>query len=369
MDDTDIRARRGGIIALLVIAVLLVPVAINLLRSGDDGAEGGSSVAAGASSAAPAVSASDTSVSPIVVEAGAGPAGDGSAQRPYGSIQQALERAEPGETVQVGAGTYHETVRSVQPGRPDAPITIEGRDAVIAGDDDVNHLVEITHDHLVLRGFELRDASTLVYVSGASNVGVLDNELHDARGECLRLKYQSVDNEVAGNDIFDCGTEDFDLDDDAKNGEGVYIGTAPEQLDDNPTDEPDESNANHVHDNRIDVPAECVDVKEHARANVIEGNTCTGSRDPDGAGLSSRGVGTVFRSNDSTGHAGAGIRLGGDTDDDGTDSVVRDNILRNNDGYGLRVVAEPQRLVCGNEVSGNTEGPVNRDDMDIAASC
>ncbi|CAN5873539.1 right-handed parallel beta-helix repeat-containing protein [soil metagenome] len=351
------------VIAPLVIAALLVVPLADLLSS--DSPARPDPDPDPTSLSAPSA---DPDLPPIVVEADAGPSGDGTTQRPFGSIQQALERAEPGQTVQVGPGTYRETIRSVRPGRPGAPITIAGRDAEIAGDDDVNHLVEITHDHLVLEGLELRDASTLVYLAGASETRILDNDIHDAEGECVRIKYQSVGNEVAGNRITDCGVEDFDLDDDNKNGEGVYIGTAPEQLDDNPTDEPDESNANHVHDNEIDVPAECVDVKEYARANVIEANTCTGSQDPDGAGLSSRGIGTVFRANTSSGHTGAGIRLGGDTDDDGTDSVVRDNVLRDNDGYGLRVVTEPQRLLCGNEVSGNGRGAVN-DDIELTASC
>lgn len=381
MADADRRPQWIAWVAPLVILAFLIPSAIRLLTPDEDNEPTPASDAAAVSEQiadppttseepdGPSATAVAGAPSPIVVAADGGPAGDGTAEDPYGSIQHALERAEPGDTVQVGPGTYDETIRSVQSGSPGQPITVIGDNAAIVGNDDVNHLVTITHDHIVLRDLELRDASTLVYVSGASNVRILDNDILDAQGECVRIKYKSVDNEVAGNDITDCGTEDFDLDDDEKNGEGVYIGTAPEQLDDNPTDEPDESNANHVHGNRIEVPAECVDVKEYARANLIENNECSGSQDPDGGGFSSRGVGTVLRGNRSTGNAGAGIRLGGDTDRDGTDSVVRDNVLTDNGGYGLRVAAEPQRLLCGNEISGNDEGTDDLDDVDPTDDC
>jgi hypothetical protein len=360
--DSDRSGRRGVIVGAVVMALLLMPVGWTVVRSG---AAPPASVD-GTASSAPPTERSD--VPPLIVEADAPPGGDGSAERPFGSIQQALEQARPGQTIRVGPGDYRESLRSVQPGRRDAPITLEGRDATLRGEG-VDHLVRLTHDHIVLRGFALRDASTLVVISGATGVRVLDNDLGEAEGECVRIRYQSVDNEVAGNDIHDCGVEDFDLEADEKNGEGVYIGTAPEQLDDNPTDEPDASNANRVRDNRIDVPAECVDIKEDARANIVEDNVCTGSRDPEGGGLSSRGIGTILAGNRSSGHAGAGIRLGGDSDDDGTDSVVTGNVLVDNDGVGLRVAATPQRALCDNEIRGNGEGVTDLDGVDPTDSC
>lgn len=285
-------------------------------------------------------------------------------RRTYASVNDALDEAEPGDVVRVAEGTYEEEVRTVRDGRADAPIRVVGPDAHIEGDDiDEGHLIEITHDHVTVEGFEVSNADKLLWIENATGVRVLCNDFHDAGGECIRLKVFASENEIARNVVHDCGQENFDLDDDRKNGEGVYIGTAPEQLDRNPTDDPDESNRNWIHHNLISVPAECVDLKEAATGNVVEDNLCVGSDDPDNAGFSSRGRETILRRNVSMGHEGAGIRLGGDSERDGTDSVVVANELIDNEGYGLKVMAEPQALICANALSGNGDGPVTPEDV------
>lgn len=301
------------------------------------------------------------------VAAGAAEGGDGSAQRPLSTIAAGLAAARPGDTVRVGAGTYRTPVTTTKAGRPDAPIRIVGSGARLEGEGE-GRLVQILHSHVTLEGFDLSNADKLVWVQEATGVRILGNVLHDAGGECVRLKYFAAGNEVAGNHIAACGLRNFDLGADRKNGEGIYIGTAPEQLDRNPTRRPDASSLNRVHDNVISTPAECVDVKEAATGNVIERNLCTDGADPDGAGLSSRGRATVFAGNVSTGHAGAGIRLGGDNSNDGTLSVVRGNRLSGNRGYGLKVQRLPQGLICGNDAGGNQHGGTNGP-IDPASPC
>jgi hypothetical protein len=335
---------------------------------------------AGTSQPAPSVTTSSSAASSpppkppegpprtLHVAAAAAPAGDGSEPRPFGTIQQGVDAAAPGDTVAVGSGTYRGLVRSVRSGTPEEPITLRGDRAVITGPRDAR-LVELTHDDLVVEGFEITGGNKLVWLVGTQRVRLLHNWLHDAGGECVRLRYRADGNEIAGNRIEGCGRVGFDLAADTKNGEGVYLGTAPEQLDRNQTDEPDTSRGNRIHDNVMDVPAECVDVKEDARDNVIERNTCTGGRDPEGAGFSSRGIRTVIRDNESHGHAGSGIRLGGDEDDDGVDSVVQRNRVYDNGEFGIEVNAEPQASVCGNVGSNNRDGATNTDELDVATTC
>jgi hypothetical protein len=281
---------------------------------------------------------------------------DGSQDRPFGAIDLAVATARAGDTVFVGPGTYpgFTTARS---GRPDAPVRIVGSAAVIRGDGD-GRLVEVNHDHVTVEGFEIARADILVWVHQATGVRIINNVLRDAAGECVRVKYFSSGNEVAGNRIERCG-RDFDAGDHQKNGEGVYIGTSPEQTSRNPTSEPDASNDNWIHDNVVTSPAECVDIKEGASGNLVENNVCTGGQDPDGAGFSARGNGNVFRANTSSGHKGAGIRLGGDRDTDGLDNVVLGNRFTGNEGYGVKIQREPQRQICGNEVADNDERPSN----------
>ncbi len=292
--------------------------------------------------------------------ASAAPApGDGSPASPYPGIGPAVAAARAGDTVLVGPGRYAEEVRTVRPGRPGAPIRIVGRPgAHLVGPRglDRGRRVPVLHDHVTLQSLELSDANILVWVQGATGVRLLGSRLHDAGGECVRLRGSATANEVARNVIARCGRVRFDLARGAKNGEAIYIGTAPEQS----GGRPDRSNGNRVHHNRIAATAECVDVKEWARGNLVERNRCSGSDDPDGAGFSSRGDHTTFRANLSTRHAGAGIRLGGDGRTQGVRNNVIANTLTDSAGYGLKVMRRPQGRIAGNTFARNRRGRTNQ---------
>jgi len=310
---------------------------------------------------APAVGAATGGDRPRVlhVSGSAGAPGDGSAARPYRRISQALAVAVAGDTILVGRGRYAEPVTTVRPGRPDAPIRIVGwPGAHLVGTRGLRagRLVQVLHDDVTVESLELSDASKLVWVQGARGVRILGNRIHDAGRECVRLKGSAKGNEIAGNLIGRCGRIGFSLARGEKNGEGVYIGTAPEQAGAGP----DRSDGNWVHGNRITPAAECVDVKEEARGNRVEHNRCTGGDDPDGAGFSSRGDGTSFCANISTHHAGAGVRLGGDGPHQGLHNTVTGNILADNAGYGIKVMRAPQGRIAGNLARRNGKGPTNR---------
>ena len=276
--------------------------------------------------------------------------------------------AEAGHTISVGAGTYSGTVTTVRPGTSTAPIIIRGQDARITGTG-TGRLINIHHSYITLEGFDISNADKGIWVQQAQGVRIINNTVHDLGGECIRLKYFASSNEVAGNRIGPCGLVGFNLSTGSKNGEGIYIGTAPEQLDRNPTPEPDQSNSNSIHDNQVTVPAECVDIKEASTGNVVSNNTCSGSKDPDGAGFGSRGNGNFFRGNTASGGDGAGVRLGGDTETDGIDNTVEGNTLTNNAGYGVKVMRLPQRSICGNTVEGNGKGATTEGAPDPTAPC
>ena len=293
------------------------------------------------------------------VAAHAAAPGDGSATRPYPHVAQAVAVAVAGDTVLVGPGRYAEEVRTVRPGRPGAPIRVLGRPgAHLTGPRGLarGRLVQVLHDHVTLQSLELSHANILVWVQGARGVRLLGSRLHDAGGECVRLKGSAQANEVGGNVIARCGRARFNLARGTKNGEAVYIGTAPEQA----AGRPDRSDGNRVHHNRIAATAECVDVKEGSRRNLVERNRCSGSDDPDGAGFSSRGDHTTFRYNRSTRHAGAGIRLGGDRRGQGVRNDVVGNTLTDNAGYGLKVMRRPQGRIAGNTFARNRRGRTNQ---------
>lgn len=306
------------------------------------------------------------------------------------TIQAALDRADPGSTIHLAAGSYRQDVHTTRNGTTDSPITIVGPpDAVVHGAGSTS-IVEVTHDHHVLSGFTIDGRHSgdsvsgyrrkLLYAqgqeirSGVTGLRVLGMTLTNALDECVRLRYFAQYNELAGNSITNCGLEDFRFGGSGKNGEGIYIGTAPEQAGDgrNPTADPDESTGNLVRDNRISGGGECIDIKEGAHSNVVEGNLCTGALDPNSGGIDSRGNDNVIRNNEVTGGRGAGVRLGGDTSADGIGNDVYENAIRDNMAGGIKFMARPQGTVCGNFMSGNAGGDAvgtYRSEFDPTATC
>jgi len=74
------------------------------------------------------------------VAIGGSDAADGSAARPWRTIQRAANAVAPGDTVNIHAGVYREWVKPVTAGREDAPITFQaakGEKVVVTGADEV----------------------------------------------------------------------------------------------------------------------------------------------------------------------------------------------------------------------------------------
>ncbi|MET0527367.1 MAG: hypothetical protein ABW003_03315 [Microvirga sp.] len=317
--------------------------------------------------ASQSVSAETYVVDPAANETGTGTSGD-----PLPSIQKALERAMPGDTIRLAPGRYFQDFRTVRDGRQGEPIVIEGqKDAIVSGAGEPR-IVQINHDHIELRGFTIdgkhRDGDSedayrdkLIYAvgtragDGVTGVRIIGMHLRNAGGECVRLRYQAQRNEVAHSMIQNCGIYDFIYDGGGKNGEGIYIGTAPEQLGRNgvPDSAIDRSDGNWIHHNTFDTRGnECVDIKEGSSGNIVEHNRCTGQKDKNSAGLDARGNGNTFRHNTVYRNRGAGIRLGGDTAQDGIQNSAYANTLRDNAVGSLKILTGPQGKICGNIVAG-----------------
>jgi hypothetical protein len=109
---------------------------------------------------------------------------------------------------------------------------------------------------------------------------------------------------------------------------------------------------------------ECVDIKEAATGNVVEFNDCTEQRDADSAGFDSRGSGNVFRFNRSHDNDGAGIRLGGDTEQDGVGNEIVGNRLVDNEGSGIKAMRLPQGRICGNVIEGSGDDALSDESLD-----
>jgi Protein of unknown function (DUF1565)/Right handed beta helix region len=304
--------------------------------------------------------------------------GGTSPSTPFRTIQKAVDLARPGDVIILAPGDYYQDVVSKRDGTPDAPITIKGPPSAVLKGGGNTRVFEIRNDNLTLDGFTLDGLAgapnsaagyreKLLYAigtapyAGVNGLRVLHMTFKNAGGECLRLRYFAQHNEVAYSRFIGCGVHDFKFKAGKRNGEAIYIGTAPEQRGDgkNPNADVDHSNDNWIHHNSFDTQGnECVDIKEGASGNIVEHNVCTGQRDPNSGGFDVRGVNNIFRYNESFGNAGAGIRLGGDTPADGVDNAVYGNNFHDNGAGGVKLERKRQASLCGNRVINNRGGKV-----------
>lgn len=325
------------------------------------------------------------------VSPGGSDSNPGTSAKPLKTIQKAVDLAQPGGTVYLMPGNYFQDLVSARNGLVSAPIKITGpADAVVKGGGN-GRVAQISHDYIVLSGFTIdglhgdsgkvegyRDM--LVYVMGTGNKDgvkgfkILGMNIKNARGECVRMKYFSHDNEIANNTIQNCGIQDFRFNGGGKNGEGIYIGTAPEQLYKNPTQDLDGSNNNYIHHNVIETNGnEGIDIKEGSSGNIIEYNKISGQKDPESGGLDSRGDGNIFRYNEVSNSAGAGIRFGGDVYKGvayGKNNQAYGNKIVNNKYGPFKVQILPQGKICGNILQGNGDDYGNYGSkIDFTSSC
>lgn len=297
-----------------------------------------------------------------------GASGISSAQ-PLQTIQAALEKAYAGDTIVLLPGVYFQDFSSLRPGTRPAPIRIVGRQGAVVKGAGNTYIAQIRHDFIELHNFMIdgefqgrpeKDGyrKKLVYIKGRQGIGIqgvrlLNMDLRNAADECVRIKYRAHHNEIGHSRISDCGKLDFAFDGGAHNGESIYIGTAPEQIAKgvNPDHDPDPSDSNWIHHNVIiSKGSECVDIKEASRRNLVEYNLCSDQMDPNVGGISIRGNQNVVRYNQIFNNVGAGVRLGGDTPKDGIDNQVYGNFLFNNQGGAMKIMAEPQAMICGNTI-------------------
>uniref|UniRef100_A0A7C2WC85 DUF1565 domain-containing protein n=2 Tax=Thermorudis TaxID=1649508 RepID=A0A7C2WC85_9BACT len=300
----------------------------------------------------------------------------GTIEEPLRTLQRALDLAQPGTTIILRGGVYalEETVLTRRDGSEEAPITIrsmEGEVARLRGPEE-DRGVQIEHDWYILEGLDLSGADVLLRLEGAEHVLVTWSTFHNAGSECVRLANQARYNTFSYNRVWNCGREDFDLEAGHKNGEGIYIGTAPEQRDeiggvpDSCTDNVIEHNVFYTNG------SEAVDIKEDSERNVIRYNVGSGNRDPEGAVFSSRGDFNVFLYNEAFGSLGAGFRTGGDSVDGriyGTNNVFRGNDSHHNQGYGYKFMVWPQDVDCSNTGYANAGQLFYIDDEQAQIAC
>ena len=124
-----------------------------------------------------------------------------------------------------------------------------------------------------LSGFTVSESFQGVWVKSGSNVAVANLFVHHIGYEAIHLRIYTTDSYVVGNLIEDTGFAD------ARYGEGVYIGTSPENWNRDNNGDPDESSRNMVAGNTINrTGAEQIEPKAGTADGTIRDNVLNSYR-------------------------------------------------------------------------------------------
>ncbi|CBJ30799.1 FirrV-1-B30 precursor [Ectocarpus siliculosus] len=297
-----------------------------------------------------------------------------------------LKVVEPGDSCYLAKGDYyHDGITSTH-GTADAPITITGDSAAcIKGSNTQDRVLQIAHDYYIVEGIcfdgdhdgdNPPNVATAIYVLGADKKStkngvtssvtgfkMIDLEIKNFGSECVHFRYFVTHSEVTGCTIQHCGMEAFEDGGGGKVGEGIYVGTALDQVDDGKAPEvkirtgsadnvdADECNYNWIHHNTFRTYGnECVDVKEGSAHNLIEHNVCEQQKDPNSGCIGFRGSDNTARFNEIAECLGAGIRVGGD-DDFGENNHLYGNAIQSCGNGAFSVMSPNQGVVCENVIS------------------
>ncbi len=318
-----------------------------------------------------------------------GAPGDGSRQSPVKNIREALERAQPGDTVYVKSGQYFESPRTKRPGEPGNPITITGPpDAVISGEKGGEYAdgFGITHSHIHITGLTFDglqvssepDTADSYMARGVVAMGK-DRQLTDivikphAAGnvrQALIVIEHAKNVEVGEFQVIGPVGVDYLFEAEIGHyGEIVYVG-------------PGENPVENVHIHHIDNSAGhhhiegFPDVKMNASNVLFEYNTTYGARLPSdndhGSAAHLGGHDSVFRWNRFGSPVTRGIDVGNYRDEPpedfpkaGTQNSIYGNVFEEFGGgkaiwYTPETSEDKQTHVCGNNVTGETGGNPSR---------
>jgi hypothetical protein len=152
---------------------------------------------------------------------------DGSSAHPYETIQYALDRAEPGTTVMVKAGTYAENIEFHNSGTAGKPISLVSADGpgeakIVPGKGKTGGTIEaFGEDHIVIDGFEVsggdKNANGIIVTQGGHDltnlthhVVIKNNIVHDAVKDGIKAA-QGDEIYVINNTVHHVGDQGIDF--------------------------------------------------------------------------------------------------------------------------------------------------------------
>jgi hypothetical protein len=331
----------------------------------------------------------------------------GTEDDPIGSIQTALIQAAPGDTIQVRPGVYQERIEPPQGGQPDNPITITGPpDAILKSDPRRYNVVLIRHSHihitgLTINGLENPDApgevnsysraqlvqarpptSTDQYLT---DIVVSPHRIGNTQKSIVSLERTRNAEVGPFRVIGPAGTKYLLTDRAGHNGEIVYLGTSPSNLetDWHPWSEYDQSSdilVHHIDNSEGYGHSELVNTKLGTHDITVEyctdGGGAQNTEDSPAASIRFQSFDATVRWCDLQDGLGHGVEIASFKARDaqqnrsnpseiqrrgGTDNAVYGNRITGFDeaaiAYPVKSQTQPdQRHICNNEYDGQSGG-------------
>jgi hypothetical protein len=276
-------------------------------------------------------------------------------------LSTALGTAQPGAVIKLAAGSYPGHFTATARATAEQPITVCGtRASVLDGGDSGYTLYLNDATYWQVSGFTVRGGQKGVMVDNGQHDTISGLEIEDTRDEGLHLRKASSDNAVYGNLIHGTGQ------DQAKFGEGIYVGSARSNWGRYSDGQPDRSDRNVIENNTIlKTTAESVDIKEGTTGGILRNNNFTGPFAPDAdadswvnvKGNNWQIIGNIGHNSNGDGFSVHQILAGW-----GLHNVFRNNTaVVNGPGYGINVTKNKDQntVSCDNTDQGAAKGLTN----------
>jgi hypothetical protein len=189
-------------------------------------------------------------------------------------LNTALTNAQPGDLIELAAGTYTGYRTITRSGTAANPIILCGpRSANIGGTGTAPSPINlnIQASYWTLSGFSMQSVFTPLWLNGAHHVTVTGLEVSNVGDQAIAIQKFSTYNLINSNYIHDTGKSAPEY------GEGIYVGSANHRWANLST--PDKTDNNTISNNVIgpNIGAQMVDVKEGTTGTIVSGNTFNGS--------------------------------------------------------------------------------------------
>ena len=238
---------------------------------------------------------------------------------PGQSIQAAINRANPGDTVLVQSGVYRESLNITR------PIILEGKGHPLLDGSAIDSAITLRADGTRVSGFDIRTMrQTGIHVLSLNNI-IEDNTISGCL-DGIRLD-RSGSNSIARNDI-------------NNNTNGITLYTSEENIIEN----------NNIRDNNINEESDCGIFLVYSTSNIIRKNDLMNNGD---CSISLRcSSNNTITGNNVTQNDWYGIALS----ESSNTNLIADNNASSNKNAGIYLDSSRQNLIRGNKAEHNANG-------------